>query len=198
MPRRDGRLSATPDVVSVPDPAPGSAVRQVTTKYGGHPHWEFDTLAHTRDEVGTWLFMPTGSRMVRPGRDITTLVDSITLIPHTDPYVATFHAIEDDPTGRLQWRLYVDMTTPACWESPALVTMLDLDLDVVQVADGRVEVLDADELAENRLKYGYPDDLVALAERSAHDVAGAVAHRREPFGTLGWARLREAQAAFAH
>ncbi len=198
MPGRDGGLIVTREVPPLPALEAGTPVRQVTTKYGGHRHWEFDTLAYARDEVGTWLYMPTGSHMVRPGRDIRTVVDSITVIPHTDPYVATFHAVEDDPTGRLRWRLYVDMTTPAVWEAPDLVTMLDLDLDVILTVDGRVETLDADELAEHALTYGYPDDLVVLAEQSARDVAEAVVRRREPFGDLGWARLHEAQAAFAH
>ncbi|WP_167001241.1 DUF402 domain-containing protein [Mumia sp. ZJ430] len=197
MPRRDGGLIGTPGSAPPPEPAPGTLVRQVTTKYGGHPHWEFDTIAHARDEVGTWLYMPAGSRMVRPARDVRTVVDSITLVPHTDPYVATFHAVEDDPTRRLRWRLYVDMTTPARWEAPDLVTMLDLDLDVVLTIDGQVETHDADELTEHRLTYGYPDDLVTLAERSAHDVADAVVRRHEPFGELGWTRLREAQGAFS-
>lgn len=168
----------------------------MTTKYGGHPHWEFDTVLTVTDDLGSWLFMPAGSQMVRPGRVIATRVASITLVPHTDPYVATFHAVEDDPTQLLRWRLYVDMTTPAVWERPDLVTMLDLDLDVVQTVDGTVELLDEDELAEHRVTLGYPDDVVALAERSAADVVRAVSAGTEPFGTLGQARLRDAVRAY--
>ncbi|MGH1561176.1 DUF402 domain-containing protein [Mumia sp. DW29H23] len=174
----------------------GSPVRQVTTKYGGRPHWEFDTVLAATDDAGAWLYMPAGSRMVRPGRDVRTVVPSITLIPRTDPYVATFHAVEDDPTGRLRWRLYVDMTTPAVWEGPDLVTMLDLDLDVVLTVDGAVELLDEDELAEHRVAFGYPDDLVDVAERSAEDVVRAIGDGAEPFGSLGWDRLRDAVRAY--
>ncbi|KAA1425126.1 DUF402 domain-containing protein [Mumia zhuanghuii] len=174
-------------------PAVGAPVRQVTTKYGGRPHWEFDTTFAGADEHGAWLFMPPGSRMVRPGRDVRTVVASLTLVPHTAPYVATFHAVEDAPPGRLRWRLYVDMTTPAAWERPDRVTMLDLDLDVVLTIDGTVEVLDEDELAEHSSDYGYPDDLVTLAEQSALDVTAAIRSGAEPFGALGWERLRAAK-----
>ncbi|WP_370617334.1 DUF402 domain-containing protein [Mumia qirimensis] len=178
-------------------PADGTPVRQETTKYGGHPHWEFDTTFVGGDEHGAWLFMPAGSRMVRPGRDVRTRVASITLIPHTAPYVATFHAVEDAPSGRLRWRLYVDMTTPAVWERPDLVTMLDLDLDVVLTIDGTVELLDEDELAEHRAAYGYPDALVEMAEQSAVDVTTAIREGTEPFGAIGWQRLRRAKRAYA-
>jgi predicted RNA-binding protein associated with RNAse of E/G family len=183
--------------VQVADVPRGSGVRQVTTKFGGHPHWEFDTVLAEVDDVGAWLFMPAGSLMARPGRAVRTKVDSVTLVPHTAPYVATFHAVEDDPANQLRWRLYVDMTTPAQWEAPDLVTMLDLDLDVVQTVGGAVDTLDVDELAEHRLTYGYPDDLVALAEQSAVDVAAAVTAGTEPFGALGWTRLHEARRAYA-
>ncbi len=60
--------------------------------------------------------------------------------------------------------VYCDITTPARWESDDTVHLIDLDLDVVRRrATGLVELLDEDEFAEHRARFGYPDDVVAEA-----------------------------------
>ncbi|PJJ57381.1 hypothetical protein CLV56_1609 [Mumia flava] len=168
----------------------------MTTKYPDQPHWEFDTALLDVDEWGTWLYMSAGTRAARPGREMHTRVDSVTLVPTDAPVVPTFHATWDAPQHRLRYAMYADMTTPAHWESDDVVTMVDLDLDVVLTVDGDVRLLDEDEFEDHRLRFGYPDELVATARRSADDVLAAVRARAEPYGEVGWARLREAQRVF--
>ena len=48
-------------------PQPGDAVRMVMTKWGDHPHWEFDGVLLGSDEHGDWVGIPGGTHMARPG-----------------------------------------------------------------------------------------------------------------------------------
>lgn len=70
--------------------------------------------------------------------------------------------------------------------------MVDLDLDVVRHRDGVVEALDHDELDAHRLSLGYPDHIVALAERSCADVMAAIERGDEPYTSVGWSWLTAA------
>jgi protein associated with RNAse G/E len=73
------------------------------------------------------------------------------------------------------------------------VRAVDLDLDVLRGWSGRVWVDDEDEFAEHRKRFGYPDDVAALAVASCDQVRGAVAAGRPPFdGTAArWMRQLE-------
>jgi hypothetical protein len=62
--------------------------------------------------------------------------------------------------------------------------MIDLDLDVSRWRDtGAVRVLDEDEFAEHQARYGYPDGVVAQAERTARWLLAAVSDGDEPFAS---------------
>ena len=70
--------------------------------------------------------------------------------------------------------------------------VVDLDLDVVRRrATGAVELRDEDEFAEHRVRFGYPDDLVANAESTAKWLFGALGDGTEPFATAyrSWLKL---------
>ncbi len=93
-------------------------------------------------------------------------------------------------------RVYVDITTPPLWDGTVL-RAVDLDLDVVRGNTGRVWVDDEDEFAEHRVRYRYPDDVVAAAMASCDLVQAAVAGQRAPFDGVasGWfARVAEIAA----
>lgn len=87
--------------------------------------------------------------------------------------------------------VYVDIITPPQW-SGSTVTMVDIDLDVVRWADGRVEVLDEDEFAEHRVKYAYPERLADTARATTAQIAVAVEAAHEPFGDVGKNWMAEA------
>ena len=80
--------------------------------------------------------------------------------------------------------VYVDVTTQAVWDGP-LVTMVDLDLDVIRSRDGDLLLDDEDEFDEHRVTLGYPADVVALARRTAEELMTAAAAGHEPFGPTG-------------
>nr|SBO93372.1 protein of unknown function DUF402 [Nonomuraea gerenzanensis] len=77
--------------------------------------------------------------------------------------------------------IYVDVTTIPEWNDGE-VTMLDLDLDVIRMRDGRLILDDVDEFAEHQILLRYPPDLVTQAEETAHWLLDAVGERKGPFG----------------
>ena len=159
------------------------------TKWGDRPHWEFDAVLLGSDEHGDWVGIPAGTHMARPGADYVAPVDQVGLVPasgadHERGWLATFHAV-GGPV-----RVYVDMTTPPVWDGPVL-RAVDLDLDVVRGATGRVWVDDEDEFAEHRVRFGYPEDVARLAMRSCDRVLAAVTAGDAPYdGSAGaWLAL---------
>ena len=161
-------------------PSPGDRVRIEMTKWGDRPHWEFDGVLLGSDEHGDWIGIPAGSHMARPGLELRSEWDQAGLVPADGPdaeraWLATFHA-EGNPV-----RTYVDITTPPRWDG-AVVRAVDLDLDIVRTTDERgTYVDDEDEFAEHQQLYGYPPELVELAERSRDRVHRAVLREQPPF-----------------
>ncbi|GAA1144813.1 DUF402 domain-containing protein [Ornithinicoccus hortensis] len=153
----------------------GTPVRMAFTKWGEHPHWAAQTpLTHLgADEHGHWVGVPEGTRFSRPGAGFSTDGTQVMLLPAGSRwFVATFY----EQVAGFRWRCYVDISTPpeigpprtdpgGDVPSPPVVRAVDLDLDVVQTFAGAVDVEDEDEFAEHRLQFGYPDDVVAAAER---------------------------------
>jgi hypothetical protein len=77
--------------------------------------------------------------------------------------------------------VYVDVIMPAEWTSEDHVTLVDLDLDVIRLRDGRTHLDDEDEFDDHRVLFAYPDDVVARAEKTASDLVEVVRDRIEPF-----------------
>jgi uncharacterized protein len=165
-------------------PVPGDPVRVVMTKWVDRPHWEFDCWFLGSDEHGDWLGIPAGTAMARPGVTYVAPTAQVGLVPAAGPeagrgWLATFHA-EGGPV-----RVYVDVTTPPVWDGPVL-RAVDLDLDVVSGNTGRVWVDDEDEFADHRVRYEYPDALVAAAAASCDRVHAAVVAGTAPYdGSAG-------------
>lgn len=149
--------------------------RMVFTKWGGLPHWEYDAVRLGEDQHGLWLGVPRGTLVGRPEARFHTDVHQVVLVPEAG-FVASFFA----PGGRAPCDLYVDITTVA-EVSEDSVTAVDLDLDVIRGWSGRVWVDDEDELAEHRVRYAYPDEVVEHATRSCDRVRRAVERSQAPF-----------------
>jgi uncharacterized protein len=76
---------------------------------------------------------------------------------------------------------YVNISTPPTWDGDRLCAV-DLDLDVAQDLDGRVEVLDEDEFALHQYALSYPSDLIAQARQATDLAVQYVVDGVEPFG----------------
>lgn len=144
------------------------------TKWGDRPHWRFLGYHLGADEYGEWLGFPQGTFNRRPGMEFHSAVPTVTLVHPERAWIATFHA----PGTRTD--LYVDIATPPVWDGNVLRSV-DLDLDVIRRADGSVLVDDEDEFAEHRVRYGYPAEVVGMAEDACRTVYDAVVARRPPY-----------------
>ena len=129
------------------------------------------------DAHGQWVGVPEGTWLEKPGAGFHAWCDHVVLIPHHAWWLATIYG--DDADRPVD--VYVDITTPPVRED-ATVRIVDLDLDVIRTRDERgTFVEDQDELEEHQLAFGYPAEIITLAEESAERVYGAVAGRQAPY-----------------
>jgi protein associated with RNAse G/E len=158
-------------------PVTGRDVRVVYTKYDGSLHWHRIMQHLGEDEHGIWLGARAGATMQR-GDEPPIVMEAafVQLISDGVWWTATFRA---DPARA---EIYCDVSTPSRWPSPAEVTMVDLDLDVLRLRDQRVILDDEDEFAEHQVRYGYPAEVISAAERAAAWLLDAVSAKAEPFG----------------
>jgi hypothetical protein len=173
-------------------------VRVVFRKWGDRPHWEYDALRLGEDEHGTWIGAAAGTRLSRPGAGFAAPGHFVSLVPADRPFVATFYDPAWAAVVASGVDVYVDITTVPRWDG-AVVTMVDLDLDVVRGWTGRVWVDDEDEFADHRVRFGYPAEVVRLAASSCDAVHAALRGGQPPYdGVVGarWlSRLRQACAS---
>ncbi len=143
-------------------------------KFDGSPHRSAEVVDLGSTDEGRWLFIPVGTRVVRPaGRSYDHPCDAVVLVPNDGMWTAVWLA-GWDPV------LYVDIARHVRVDVDRVVTV-DLDVDVVRRLDGEVEVLDLDEFDLHRRKYGYPDDLVDEVRRTTDAVAESIRQARPPF-----------------
>jgi hypothetical protein len=159
------------------------------TKWDGAPHWHFDLSWLGADEHGQWLGAGPGAQLQR-GLEPPIHWDCAFLIlaPLAADHVATFNA-----SGKYQ--LYLDVTGPVTIEvdgrGGGVIRAVDLDLDVVRRATGRVELLDAEEFLEHQQRYGYPVEVIRAAQATSDRLLSQVRAEVEPFAAAAepWFRV---------
>lgn len=158
-----------------PLPAPGARLLFRWRKWDGSPHWEHDCIYLGSDRWGDWVGQRDGWRSARPGVDTSSKGDSVTLIPPGGEYAATFNATHP------RVAIYIDVAWDVRWEGGTPVG-IDMDLDVVRARDGRgIFIDDRDEWEEHRVRYGYPQGIVARLEEVALDLEREVTQESVPF-----------------
>lgn len=156
---------------------PSDIVRVVYRKYDGRAHRDYPARRLAEDDVGTWLGVAAGTESIYHGRPSVERIPFVLLVPHRAWWTGMFN-----PPPRTS-EVYCDIATPARWERDT-VHLIDLDLDVVRRrTTGVVELRDEDEFAAHRLRFGYPDTLVAQAQAAAKWLTGALADGTEPFAS---------------
>lgn len=160
----------------------------VTVQYYKYPqslHWRHEMTRLGEDEFGVWLGAPIGSRIQR-GHEAVQIMDRafVQLIAPGRSWTALFNA-----DHRVE--VYVDVITAPTWTRPDRVEMIDLDLDVVRLADGTVFVDDEDEFIEHRTSLGYPPRMADTARNTAARLVVDLETRRPPFDHewRGWLEL---------
>lgn len=154
---------------------PGQQIRVEMAKWGNRRHWAYDGIYLGADEYGDWLGCPAGTHYRRPAAAFTADFAGVVLVPVGE--AAYLPAFNDKPATSA---VYVDIATPAVWDGTVLRS-IDLDLDVIRRRDGSVHLDDQDEFAVHQVEYGYPTEVIQLAERSAAEVLAAVRRSDAPF-----------------
>ncbi|WP_049567876.1 DUF402 domain-containing protein [Nonomuraea sp. SBT364] len=151
-------------------------VRIVFRKYGGALHWNHAAKVLGEDEYGIWVTVPEGT-VARKGEGSPVVWENhcLMLFPRDEWWAATFHS----PPHKTE--VYVDVTTVPEWRDGE-VTMIDLDLDVIRMRDGRLILDDEDEFAEHQVVLQYPSDVIQRAEETARWLLDEVGRRRGVFG----------------
>jgi len=156
--------------------APGDLLPVHSTKHGGGAHYRYDLTVVRDDGIRLVAWGPVGTRM-----------DS-----YRGVYTARHHMLHvhwDDRDWNLEvmwyedWRPrshYVNIATPSTW-ADGVLRFVDLDLDVIQRADGTVILDDEDEFEDHRVTLAYPPELVARARAAATQVQALAAARAWPF-----------------
>ncbi len=154
------------------------------TKWGGRPHWRYVMEPLGTDEYGEWFGARAGIPTQRGHEPpVTAAADFVVLAPAAGHWIATWNA-------GVEPEIYVDVTTRPIRDDHS-VHAVDLDLDVIRRRDGTVEVLDEDEFAEHQVRYRYPSDVIAGAERTTAELVRLISTRAEPFDKAGDAWLRD-------
>lgn len=157
-------------------------------KWPDTPHWHCHLFELGADEHGRWFFLPRGSNTQRGAGPLRSYPGAtLKLLPPDGRYLAGFSSRDQ------QLDVYVDVCANPR-STPGRLRLVDVDLDVVRHWDGHCQIIDRDELEENRRRFGYPAKLVESAEATAGEVLELLRHRREPFNRVGASRLQEAMA----
>lgn len=153
-------------------------------KYPDTPHWRYSMTRFAEDEHGTWLGARAGVSARRGLEAPITFNHDFVKLVGPDAWATPLW----NAGGRIA--VYVDIVAPARWDGDR-VSIIDLDLDVVQLPDGTVYLDDEDEFLEHRQALGYPPRLVDGARAAAARQLIAVQRGDEPYGRVGPRRLAE-------
>jgi protein associated with RNAse G/E len=163
--------------------APGEPVHVSSTKYDGSLHYRYSCAVAADDGDRLLAFAPAGTPM-HSYRGARSAPRHFLRVHDTSSFWNLEVMWEPD------WRPnkhYVNIAMPSTWDDGTL-RFVDLDLDISWWADGRVLLLDTEEFAEHRERFGYPDWLVEQAWAAVDEVRGLISRRAAPFdGALyGW------------
>ena len=153
-------------------------------KHPDTPHWSHDPMvALGEDEHGLW-FGSTAETWLQKGEVAVprTLHEKGFRSPH--PFVQLivpdgWWTLVYNGTGR-DISHYVDVVTPAI-VTPASITLVDLDLDVIRSQEGDVTIDDEDEFLVHLEQLGYPPFWVDKARTTAAELLIRLERRDEPF-----------------
>jgi uncharacterized protein len=137
------------------------------------------------DEWGLWLGATPATWFTKPDHDHPGGVPShhfaadrptVQLITRS-----AWWTLVHNERSRFPW--YVDIVTPAEVDGD-VVQMVDLDLDVLRDAEGRVALDDEDEFELHRRTLGYPERWIDQARATAARIHLAMEAHQEPFGRV--------------
>ncbi len=130
------------------------------------------------DDFGRWLGLAQGDPWWHPdGIEGGVFVESLVkLVPHD-----TFWAVCFQPSDPV---VDVDIVLPVQWNGDVLEEV-DLELDILRYADGRVIVRDQEKFEQVRAMYAMPAEIATQAVTTCEQLRDLVERGAEPFGQVG-------------
>jgi hypothetical protein len=146
--------------------------------------FQFDVERVEDAGAGMWLWCATDSAWRAPHDEGVMPFDALMLVDIDRPCVTWWVDDPSDPRIEIDICL-APLRTPTGW------SFVDLELDPVRrELTGLVEVEDWDEFEECRQRGLIDDASAELAVANAESLRQALVERREPWGQVGWDRLR--------
>lgn len=145
-------------------------------KYPDTPHWRHDLIRLGDDEFGTWLGAPVGTQVQKGSDPPKTMVHPFVQLIAPDVWWTLLYNGNDHP----KMSHYIDIITPVTWVADDLVTMIDIDLDVVKEHTG-LRIDDEDEFLAHQESLGYPQWMIDRARATAAEIYLAVEAEKAPF-----------------
>jgi hypothetical protein len=136
------------------------------------------------DVFGHWLGIARGNAWWSADRTRTGLFDHsfVKLLPRGTFWTVCFHTIEP--------LVDVDIVLPVRWYDGS-IEEVDLELDVLRSADGRVRVRDQELFNRMRSDHALPEDLAAQAQATCEEIRLRLESGAEPFEKVGKAWLSQ-------
>ena len=155
-------------------------------------HWRHDMIRLGEDEHGVWLGGAPYATLQRGHEPERSYPHAFVQMISVDQWWTLIHNDASQPTVQH----YVDIITRPVWESPNLVTMIDLDLDVIQRPDGSVYVDDEDEFKDHLVAHAYPPQIIDKARMTTAEVVLAIEAGKEPFASVATAWLSNLRESY--
>ena len=83
------------------------------------------------------------------------------------------------PDGSIR-NYYFNISMPYSFESGQL-DFIDMDIDVIVWPDGTLQVVDLDEFEKNKVKYQFPENVVATAKQTLGEITRSIRDGVHPF-----------------
>ncbi len=154
----------------------GDSLLLRVTKYDGAAHWIQHLRALSDDGTLLQAHAAAGSPIFTSRGEFRSRYDSFAHF-WRDRWYNVVRLVEPGAATAL-W--YCNVITPPEFDDGE-IRYVDLDLDVTVRAGGTIELLDADEFEEHRLRYNYPPDVVRHAQAAVGELSALAQRGQFPF-----------------
>lgn len=155
-------------------------------KYDNSLNYSWPARVLWEDPTGFIWHAPAGTPFTRPSGVGPIRHDWVGRVWYDRWYLIDASLVPVDATGQTGVidHYYCNIARPGLWDGDEFC-FVDLDLDALVYPDGRVEVVDEDELAAHTIRFGYPAELVAQVRQAAAEAIALSRAGEHPFdGTL--------------
>jgi hypothetical protein len=157
----------------------------VVVQYYKNPdilHWGFAGHLMGADEHGSWVGLPRGThRWKGEAPQAPSDEDAVLCFPHNGWWTLHYGGSSGTVTH------FVDITTQPV-KTQGQIEMVDLDLDLLVMADGQVLIEDEDEFQVHQVMYGYSTEMIEKALAETERIESLLRDHQEPFFDVaaGW------------